>query len=273
MRRFGKKMLNEWKYDVIDLEFSDVNSQGGVLTYSFLDSDNKDELIPFTVKVYINGNKIDGIAFHDFLRDEELDVSQAAKRFYLGDKELNKIIQDVREEAEEYLIHRAVKESRRPRGRMLKEFYFEDPEDARRELYQGEYECCYCGREVTGAEGYCRNDDGEICCIDCYEERFGKNESRQRRGRMLKEESEDYYTYTIPEWTLSYIFNDDPSGLEDDEIEAVDNFVASLPKGWVIDVDEDENGNIQTFFSHTNDLPGKHGKLGNTCVDVKITVF
>lgn len=99
------------------------------------------------------------------------------------------------------------------------------------------------------------------------------DESRRPHGRMLKEESEDYYTYTIPEWTLPYIFNDDPSGLEDDEIEAVDNFVASLPKGWVIDVDEDEDGNTQTFFSHTNDLPGKHGKLGNTCVDVKVTVF
>ena len=99
------------------------------------------------------------------------------------------------------------------------------------------------------------------------------DESRILHGRMLKEESEEYYTYTIPEWTLPYIFNDDPSGLEDDEIEAVDNFVASLPKGWVMDVDEDEDGNTQTFFSHTNDLPGKHGKLGNTCVDVKVTVF
>ena len=98
-------------------------------------------------------------------------------------------------------------------------------------------------------------------------------ESHTRRGRMISEESEDYYSYTIPEWTLPYIINNDPSGLEDDEIEAVDNFVNSLPKGGIIDVDEDENGNIQTFFSHTNDLPGKHGKLGNTCVDVKVAVF
>ena len=79
-----------------------------------------------------------------------------------------------------------IKESRRRPGRMLKEFYFEDPEDARWELNQGEYECCYCGREVTGAEGYCRNDDGEICCIDCYKERFGKNESRRRKGSLVE---------------------------------------------------------------------------------------
>lgn len=63
-------------------------------------------------------------------------------------------------------------------GRMLREFYFEDTEDARWELNQGEYECCYCGREVTGAEGYCRNDDGEICCIDCYKKYNGKKMPR-----------------------------------------------------------------------------------------------
>ena len=51
---------------------------------------------------------------------------------------------------------------------------------------------------MTGAEGYCRNDDDEICCIDCYKERFGKNESHHRRhhGRMLEESVEPKYELT-----------------------------------------------------------------------------
>ena len=115
------------------------------------------------------------------------------------------------EDRDEQVVHivlkpQSFKENRRPHGRMLKEFYFEDPEDARWELNQGEYECCYCGREVTGAEGYCKNDDGEICCIDCYKERFGKNESRHPRGRMLHEGVD----IDIPE--------NDPSVEEEDRI-------------------------------------------------------
>ena len=82
-------------------------------------------------------------------------------------------------------------------------------------------------------------------------------------------EDEDEDIYIVPEWALPYIVNNDPSGLEDDEIEAVDNFVKNLP-GGVLDTLEDEDGSIYTFFSRTNDLPGKHGELGNTCVEMRL---
>ena len=88
-------------------------------------------------------------------------------------------------------------------------------------------------------------------------------------GAMNEDVDEDEDIYIVPEWALPYIVNNDPSGLEDDEIEAVDNFVKNLP-GGVLDTLEDEDGSIYNFFSKTNDLPGKHGKLGNTCVEMRL---
>lgn len=88
-------------------------------------------------------------------------------------------------------------------------------------------------------------------------------------GAMNEDVDEDEDIYIVPEWALPYIVNNDPSGLEDDEIEAVDNFVKNLP-GGVLDTLEDEDGSIYTFFSRTNDLPGKHGELGNTCVEMRL---
>ena len=117
-----RRMLNEKNYVIGDIEFSDVTSQGGMLSYSFvLDSDDEDDFVPFNVNVYVKGNKIEDIVFYDFIKDEILNVAQAAEEFGLDDEELNKIIQDAREEAEEYLLHRSVKETHHIRGRMLKE--------------------------------------------------------------------------------------------------------------------------------------------------------
>ena len=115
--------------------------------------------------------------------------------------------------------------------------------------------------EITGSYDIC--EDADIESEDDLYDLEDIEESYSRKGRMLKEESTE--TYIVPEWTLPYLFNDDPSGLNDDEIEAVDKFVESLPSA-LFDASED------TFFAHYNDLPGEQGRLGNTCVELTVVI-
>ena len=71
--------------------------------------------------------------------------------------------------------------------------------------------------------------------------------------------------YTVPEWALSYLFNGDSSGTEDEDREAIDSFMKteglSEDSGhWSCDSENNE-----AYFSLRNDITN----LGGNCVDVQ----
>ena len=50
-----------------------------------------------------------------------------------------------------------------------------------------------------------------------------------------------FITYeNIPTWALSYLVNDDPSGLEDEDIELVDEWIKREGLGFCVDVSDEE---------------------------------
>ena len=52
----------------------------------------------------------------------------------------------------------------------------------------------------------------------------------------------------IPTWSLCYLINDDPSGLTDEEIQAVDCWCDNLGV-QIVSPTQDADGNMQPYFS------------------------
>lgn len=84
--------------------------------------------------------------------------------------------------------------------------------------------------------------------------------------RILKEDEEnpesDLIDFKVPDWSLSYFIDGDSSGLEDDEIEKLDNFtemvVAKYGNAFFI-LGDDEKDNLG--FCPSNDIDN----LGSNC--------
>lgn len=74
--------------------------------------------------------------------------------------------------------------------------------------------------------------------------------------KSIKENKEDLIDFVIPTWALSYIVNNDPSGLEDEDIEKVDKFVDRLVRlygnGNLMLGDSEGEDNLG--FKHKNDI-------------------
>jgi len=69
------------------------------------------------------------------------------------------------------------------------------------------------------------------------------------------------YDVQLPSWSLSYIFNCDPSGLDDKEIADIDDYLKLMPTHGHFSIPDSE-----PYFSHTNDIrPWEGGDI----VDVK----
>lgn len=53
----------------------------------------------------------------------------------------------------------------------------------------------------------------------------------------------------IPTWSLSYLINNDATGLTDEEIRMIDNWLNDW-KVQIVSPITDEEGNVQPYFSH-----------------------
>lgn len=62
---------------------------------------------------------------------------------------------------------------------------------------------------------------------------------------------------TVPEWSLSYLFNGDHSGIDNDEKRKVDTFVKGLPEGGTFVL---EDGS-ESYFSRDNDIDNMAGNV------------
>tara|TARA_Y100001938_G_C7920442_1_gene344213 strand:- start:11 stop:643 length:633 start_codon:yes stop_codon:yes gene_type:complete len=74
----------------------------------------------------------------------------------------------------------------------------------------------------------------------------------------------DVIIYTLPAYWACYLINGDASGLEDDEIEAVDSFLRREESPWFVDVGE-------SYFSHRNDATRLAGDVCEYVAHVKQT--
>jgi len=77
------------------------------------------------------------------------------------------------------------------------------------------------------------------------------------------------YQYVLPTYALSALVNGDVSGLEDCEIDAIEQFEQLVIKRhgtghWANESDGD------SYFAHYNDIDGT---LGNDCEDWQYVVF
>jgi hypothetical protein len=74
------------------------------------------------------------------------------------------------------------------------------------------------------------------------------------------------YEYKIPTWAICALEYGDYSGLDDNDIKAVESFIADLPGSghyaWPDDIDPEK------YFSHSNDF----GTLASDVVDVEYLV-
>ena len=59
----------------------------------------------------------------------------------------------------------------------------------------------------------------------------------ETKSRRIVERLESV-VYTAPSYWASYFVNDDPSGMEDDEIEAADGWIESIGLGAPVDVED-----------------------------------
>ena len=80
------------------------------------------------------------------------------------------------------------------------------------------------------------------------------------------------YEYTLPTWAESAIFNDDETGIDGNDLNALNNFLESLPKGlghWGYAEDRETEG----YFSHSNDIDPYGGNVVDVVylVDVEST--
>ena len=74
--------------------------------------------------------------------------------------------------------------------------------------------------------------------------------------------------YVFPKWALAYLINSNPSGLEDAEIQEVDDFIDNEMErncydSFVVTMPDDEH-----YFSYYNDING----LGTNVYECKVIV-
>lgn len=104
-------------------------------------------------------------------------------------------------------------------------------------------------------------------CIDVVLDEFNLSEWLINHNCDISEtikysfEELDYYEYCIPLWAICYIVNDDASGLEDEEIEKVDNFIKDLPRDDLNFLGTFDWGDIdaEKDFKPRNDIDGNLG--------------
>ena len=79
------------------------------------------------------------------------------------------------------------------------------------------------------------------------------------------------YEYVLPTYALSALINGDVSGLEDNEVETIEQFERRVIKRhgvghWA----QQDNAGYESYFAHYNDIDGT---LGNDCEDWQYVVF
>ena len=81
-----------------------------------------------------------------------------------------------------------------------------------------------------------------------------------------------FYTESLPAYSLPYLINNDSSGLNDDEIIKVDNFIARLTNYYKVNSINIiiEPIDYSEYFSKSNCIDGY---IGNTVIDCKIVIF
>lgn len=78
-----------------------------------------------------------------------------------------------------------------------------------------------------------------------------------------------FENYRLPEWALPYLINGDDSGLTDEEIQEVDQYIQSqLTRAGVNYFDVSLPEGSEPFFSHNNDIKNQ----GGTVYDCKVLV-
>ena len=78
----------------------------------------------------------------------------------------------------------------------------------------------------------------------------------------------EMYVERIPTWALCYLVNDDPSGLSEEDIRMVDEFVNKNNVSIVDPVRTNEDGDFHEYFSHYPAFG-----LGTDVVDCNIVSF
>lgn len=96
------------------------------------------------------------------------------------------------------------------------------------------------GEREKGQMPYNKNMEGDF--------QTGK-ESKSKKDKKANESKDDLIDFIIPTWALSYIVNNDPSGLEDEDIEKVDKFIDRLVRLY-------GNGNLMLGNSEGEDNLG-----------------
>lgn len=77
------------------------------------------------------------------------------------------------------------------------------------------------------------------------------------------------YEYVLPTYALPALVNGDTSGLEDCEIQAIEDFEQSVIKRHGVG-HWSQKSNADHYFAHYNDIDGS---LGNDCEDWQYVVF
>lgn len=72
-----------------------------------------------------------------------------------------------------------------------------------------------------------------------------------------------YDEYTLPVWAICPIVNDDYSGIEDEDSQAIEEFLKTLPENGSFEFPD--NTDEEKYFTHGNDIPN----LGDDVIDCK----
>lgn len=76
--------------------------------------------------------------------------------------------------------------------------------------------------------------------VDSYLKRYPDQSVGIKAKTMVNMPLKDLGEYNIPDWSLCYLENGDASGLSDEEVEMVDDFVKKFPNGYVMNINWDD---------------------------------
>lgn len=86
-------------------------------------------------------------------------------------------------------------------------------------------------------------------------------------GGTSKKKKPEVYEFVVPEWSLPYLINNDPSGLTEDEIKKVDKFAEEVYKLTKSDISMGSGWDGEPYFKWRNDIDGS---LGANVYDVEV---
>lgn len=115
----------------------------------------------------------------------------------------------------------------------------EEDMDMKRDPHCEPAECDYCGEEYDfNSACYSRITKRHYCCADCVKE---------AEDDFFKDH-DDMSLEPIPSWALCYLVNGDPTGLTDEDIAVVDNWMKEV-KFLDLEVVKYESGDVYEYFT------------------------